>query len=112
MDLKNLKQFDIYEVMKIPVNHQVVSSRFVLTNTYSHKTKCKQYKARLVVRGYKFKTEVGKTLAPTPHLDNFRLVVAYCASIALTGLSLHCIDFVSAFLNAVSGYLCLPRWTV
>lgn len=101
-ELKSLQNFKAYEVVKIPKNHQVVSTRFVFTKKYSDKTNSERYKARIVVRGFEFKTNFGETFAPTPHLDTLRLVVSYCASMALSGFSLYSIDFVSAFLNAIS----------
>ena len=43
-----------------------------------------------------------ETFSPTPQLDSLRLVIAYCASRANDSYGLYSIDFVSAFLNAIS----------
>ena len=37
-ELNSLKSFKAYEVVKIPTEHQVVSTRFVFTKKYSEKT--------------------------------------------------------------------------
>ena len=102
LELKGLQKFKAYDVVKIPTEHQVVSTRFVFTKKFSEKTNSERYKARLVVRGFEFKTNFGDTFAPTPHLDTLRLVISYCASMAKSGFSLYSIDFVSAFLNAIN----------
>ena len=101
-ELNNLKRFDAFEVTKWPVDHQVVSTRFIFSKKYSAKTNKIRYKARLVVRGFEMKCNYGDTFAPTPHLDTLRFVIAYCAQKSSEGFSLFSIDFVSAFLNAVS----------
>lgn len=44
-ELKSLKSFNAYEVVKIPKEHQVVSTRFVFTKKYSEKTNAERYKA-------------------------------------------------------------------
>lgn len=101
-EMKSLQSFKAYEIVKIPEEHQVVSTRFVFNKKYSDKSNDERYKARIVVRGFELKTNFGDTFAPTPHLDTFRLLVAYCAKMAGSGYSLFSIDFVSAFLNAIN----------
>ena len=56
LESKGLQNFKAFEVVKIPTEHQVVSTRFLLTKKFSEKTNSERYKARLVVRGFEFKT--------------------------------------------------------
>ena len=100
-ELKNLNNFDAYEIVKLPKDHQTVTTRFVFTKKYSEKTNSLRYKARLV-RGFEFKTNFGDTFSPTPHLDSLRFIVSYCSSMNSGGYSLFSIDFVSAFLNGIN----------
>lgn len=102
LELKRLRQFDAFEVVKIPVNYQVVSSRFVVINNYSGKTNSQWYESRLVINGYEFKTSFGEDFAPKPQLHTFRLVAAYCVSIALKEFRLHSNGYFYAFRNEVS----------
>ena len=101
-ELENLKRFDAFEVVERPRDQQVVSTRFVFTRKYSTKTNTLRHKARLVVRGFEMKTNLANTFALTPHLDTLRFLIAYCARKSDQGYSLFSIDFVSAFLNAIS----------
>ena len=101
-ELNSLKNFKAYEVVKIPNEHQVVSTRFVFTKKYSDKTNSERNKFRLFVRGFEFKTNFGDTLTPTLQLDALHLITPYCASMASSVFPLYSIDFVSAFLNAIS----------
>ena len=101
-ELKTMKRFDAFEEVDIPLNQQVVTTRFVFTKKFSSKTNTTRHKARLVIRGFELKCNYGETFAPTPQLDSLRFVVSYCASKSREEYSLFSIDFVSAFLNAIN----------
>lgn len=69
IELKWLQRFKAYEAVKISTEYRVVSTRLVFTKNFSEKTNSERYKARLVVRGFEFKTNICDTFAPTPHMD-------------------------------------------
>ena len=76
-NLKDFNNFDAYEIVKVPKDHQVVTTRFIFTKKYSEKTNAIRYKVRLVIRELAFKTNFGDRSSPTPHLDSLSFIVSY-----------------------------------
>ena len=101
-ELQYMKKSDVFEEVGILKDHQVISTRFVFTQKFSNKTKTARCKARLVVRGFEMKSKYTDTFPPTPHLDTLRFLIPYCASKSSAGYPLFSVNFVSAFLNAIS----------
>ena len=79
-ELETMKRFDAYEVTDAPVDHQVVSTRSVLTKKFTSKTNTTRYKARLVVRVFELKCNYREIFAPTPQLNSLKFDISYCAS--------------------------------
>ena len=77
--LETMKRFDAYEVIDAPVDHQVVSTRFVFIKKFTSMINTTRCKARLVVRGFELKYNYGETFAPKPQLDGLKFLKSYCA---------------------------------
>lgn len=54
---RTLKVFDVYDIVKLSNDHQVVSTRFVSTKKFSEKTESVGCKVRLVVKEFGFETK-------------------------------------------------------
>ena len=112
LELKRLQNFKAYKIFKIPTEHQVVATRFLLTKEFSENINSERYKARLIVRNFEFKTNFSDAFAAIPYLDILLLVIYYCAPRATSIFSLYSVNFVSAFLNATSDphlYITTPQ---
>ena len=101
-ELETLRKFDAFEEVKVPEEHQVVTTRIVFDKKLSEKSRYIRYRAGIVVCGFEIVHTLGDTFAPTPQLDTLRFVISYRVAKAKEGYSLNVIDFVSAFLNAIN----------
>lgn len=67
--LKSLQKFGLYEVVKVPAEHQVFSKKFVVSKKYLLKTNSERYKSRLVIKILELNDSFGETFAPISYLD-------------------------------------------
>lgn len=78
-------------VDKPPKNKKVIDVKWM----YKRKNE-REYKARLVVRGYQQTDFIDDTYSPVARMPNLKLLLSYCCQ---NSLQIHQMDVETAFLN-------------
>lgn len=100
LEIRSLLKNETWQIVKKPVNREVVGCRYVLT-TKLNVDKTTKKKARLVAKGYsqRYGVDYFNTFSPVVRLDSIRLLSALAVEL---DMEVHQLDINSAYLN---GYL-------
>ena len=84
------------KIVRTPVDHKVLHSRFVFLKKFNENGSLERHKARLIVKGYE-QTNVRHVYAPVVEFNIIRVAIA---CLMTSGGGIHQLDVKTAFLNA------------
>ena len=98
-ELNSLRKKEVFEESTLPSHSKALGTKWVYRVKYDTQGAIKQYKARLVARGYEqiYGIDFDETFSPVSRLTSLRLLFALSAQL---GLDVHHMDVDTAFLNA------------
>ena len=98
MEVKSLKENDVWELVELPKDRKAVGSKWVYKIKTSADGTIERYKARLVAQGFsqKFGTDYDETFCPVVRLESLRTLISLSVQ---CGLKHHLIGVTTAFLN-------------
>ena len=97
-EYSSLMSNDVWELVKLPKDERVVSSKWIFKCKIGATGNIDRYKARLVAQGYSQRPGVDykETFSPVVRFESLRMIAALAAQ---TNLQLHQMDVKTAFLN-------------
>lgn len=97
-EMRSLRRNDVWELVALPENRQVVGSKWVYKVKVDGDGQVERYKARLVAQGYTQQkgADYDETFSPVVRMESLRTVVGMAVR---NGMRLHQLDVTTAFLN-------------
>ena len=98
IEMKSLKENDVWELMELPKGKKTVGSKWVYKVKTGADGSVERYKARLVAQGFtqKYGTDYDETFCPVVRMESLRALIALSVQF---DLQLHQVDVTTAFLN-------------